>query len=178
MARRLSRSLTVSVFVICCFSSSLAQQTMLSDVDKGEIVRAVIRKDLERTLPIRKLFGPRTILSSYGIESLRPEAITSDLEINVLSPEEIAMKLHVGSIFEYLMIEDIFPQATGIVVGVSDVKEQQHKCFGPTKRCKRRLIYQVHRVGAEWIAELVTRPIVNFDFIKEQCDEMDRELIF
>jgi hypothetical protein len=146
-------------------------------VDKGETVRAVIRKDLERTLPIRKLFGPRTNLSSYGIESLRPEAITSDLEINVLSPEEIAVKLHGGSIFEYLMIESILPHGPGFVVELSDVKEQ-HKCFWPTKRCKRRLLYEVQRVGHEWIAVLVTRPIVNLNLVKEQCDEMDEELIF
>jgi hypothetical protein len=154
---------------------------MLTDGDKGEIVRAVIRKELARTRFPPTFLSPKLRLSSYGIESLTLEIVAYDLQVTIIDPGELEARL-LGTpwkLVEYLAIKNILTQGNRVIVTVSRVKERReyagpkgwHVCFGSIKRFEQNLAYEAQRVGREWIVETHNQPPVHLNLIPRKEEQ-------
>ena len=170
-------------FIVFCFSTSPAQQSEVSDEDKQQIVRAVIKKELERqSFELLSLHANQELLlSSYGIETLDLEKIASDFRVKIVNPSELGHTYRSPSI-DYLVIRDIRTDSGRIIVTAARVKEQSPGCFsGRRTRCEKSVVYEVHYAEGESGVYIISGPRANVDLLGDStwgdCDEVFGPLI-
>ena len=154
--QKLDRLLVVaSLAVLCCWrlgTALAAHQSALTNVDKYQIVRVLLKAEIERR---NETFQRKPQLSSENIEALVSFPLTVDLELRLLSPGEIRRLAGTYLGADYLVFREISTQGEGVIVRVSAVKEVTG-CFGGYQRVQKDYAYRMEKVGGEWKAELLT----------------------
>lgn len=167
MRKRFLNLLCIMMVAITTFLShpapSTAQST-LSRTDQQQVMRAVLRTELERR---SRRFESRPQLSSENIESLTPEQIASEFKLPLLSPVEISESAHNFGGVDYLVFRDFLIQGDDVVVTLSFLRVMT-VCFGRSRRTQKEIAYRLTRQGRDWRAELICAPGVHFALSKKQ----------
>jgi hypothetical protein len=170
MKRTICKGTFAMVLVVLGFSATFGQEWEATDTDKLEILRVVIKNELERRsfefpAPLRP---QKLLLSSDGIESLPLETIQAELRISIIDPSKSRA---------YLVIKDMRTDGVLFTATLSRVTERDGGCFGPPppSRCEKRTVYKMQRLGDEWSIIAVTEPRVNIELFA--CKDLNRSLL-